>query len=263
MIKLTNWYFTKGINRDTKKEVFIAEGTVSNHPKLEDGIHIHTSIVEKVELDKENNRLLMYTHSKNTYELLLADMNFEEFEKIKDSLECFNVSILTLDECQKLKGDREMYFISLADKVLQKNELYLAIMGVFVQRAFFKNDAGEIREIRVTPHISMFQDSYLITDWEKGEVDFRYFDGFNTIKPYHWSDGLSALVIENVGSTDIEFLGSDRKILCKSGEVTRIENKEYHGEGLFSPDVVNGKSLFSIPEDEEESCSDSKFEENE
>lgn len=242
MIKLREWYFQSGIINETGEKGFRAWGFVSGHPKLQDGSHIHTSVIDNMELDAENNRLLMYTHSKNTYELRLADMKFEDFENTKDCLQFFNVPAPALSECENLHKKDEEELIAKMDGILQNNELYLQLNGVFTQSAFYKNKSGKVRRINAGVHVGMHQDSYLITDFQKREVDFRYWNGYMNIQPYHWSDGLEALLIEVTSSKDIEFKGSERTIVCKAGEVTRIESKEYCGEGLLSPDVVNGKS---------------------
>lgn len=81
-----------------------------------------------------------------------------------------------------------------------------------------------------------------ISDFKK-EVDFRYWDMPGGIQPYHWSDGLNAIKIENVGKNDIIFY-ADTDIVCKVGEITVIKSKQYCGEGLLSPDSVNGDSVF-------------------
>ncbi len=252
MIKLREWYFQSGIIEETQKKGFRAWGFVLGHPKLQDGIHIHTSVIDNLELDAENNRLLMYTHSKNVYELRFADMSFEDYENIKDCLQWFNVPALPLSECKKLHEKDEEELLAKMGSILQNNELYIQLVGVFVQSAFFKNKSGKIRRINADMHVGMHQDSYLVTDFQKREVDFRYWDGYNRITPYHWSDGLKAILIEVLSPNDIEFQGSERTIVCKAGEVTRIESKEYCGEGLLSPDVVNGKcALFNEEEFDE------------
>lgn len=57
------------------------------------------------------------------------------------------------------------------------------------------------------------------------------------------TDGLKAVYIENVGEPFV-FKGSCGDIVCKSGEVTVVKEEDFVGEGLFSPDTVNGKCLF-------------------
>ena len=243
MIQLIEWYFSKHKLKGTSEMYYIAHGFVSGHPELEDGTHIDTSIVERIDLERRKCRLVVYTHSKNEYELLFAEINLEQLKKIKDCLHKFDIPALSLSEYRKLQKECRAELIAKAGRILKNNELYLKIIGVFVRKAFFKNSDGKVREISVRPHIGMFQDSYSVTDWEKHEVDFRYFDDIRSIRPYHWSDGLEAVQIDNAGSIDILFFSGDN-LLCKAGEVTLIENTQFRGEGLFSPDVVNGKCIF-------------------
>lgn len=246
MIKLTDWFLSR---HEYDGECFyMAHGNVSGHPKLQDGIFINTSKIEKITEDLDNNRLIMLTHSNNTYELTLATINFNNIEYTKQFLEVFDISASVLEPCKRLHDESEIKLLSEVDSILENNELFLKTFGVYTQRAFYKDDIGKVREIPVRPHIGMFQDSYLITDWEDGKVDFRYFDKPNGIEPYHWSDGLKAVKIKNEGSSDILFL-ADTNIACLRDKITVIESTSYNGEGLFSPDVVNGKSLLIKMED--------------
>ena len=246
MIKLTDWFLSR-LEYDGEC-FYIVHGNVSGHPKLQDGIFINTSKIEKVTEDLDNNRLIMLTHSNNTYELTLATINFNNIEYTKQFLEVFDISASVLEPCKRLHDESEIKLLSEVDSILENNELFLKTFGVYTQRAFYKDDTGKVREILVRPHIGMFQDSYLITDWEDGKVDFRYFDKPNGIEPYHWSDGLKAVKIKNEGASDILFL-ADTSIACLRDKITVIESTSYNGEGLFSPDVVNGKSLLIKMED--------------
>jgi len=153
--------------KGTNKKCYIAHGFVSGHPKFEDGTYIDTSMIEKIKMDKINNRLLMYTHSKNEYELPFADIYLEEFKKIQGYLHQFDIPALSLSECKKLQEKCKAELIVKADRILKNNELYFKIIGVFVRKAFFKNSEGKVREISVRPHIGMFQNSYLVIDPEK------------------------------------------------------------------------------------------------
>lgn len=47
-----------------------------------------------------------------------------------------------------------------------------------------------------------------------------------------------------VRSWNSAYKGSCGDIVCKSGEVTVVKEEDFVGEGLFSPDTVNGKCLF-------------------
>lgn len=239
MIELIHWYLRR--YEDDGKPYFIAWGYVFGHLKLTDGIHIHTSRVEDIKMNNTGDKLVMCTRSGSEYELALADINVETIEETQDSLKAFNIPAFSLEKCQKLQQLREDEMIAKVSEILKPNELYLLQYGVLTREAYFKSADGKVINIPITSHIGMFQDSYLVTDFDNGLVDFRYYDNLWGIEPYHWSDGLEAIRIENVGRTDIEFY-ADTKIICKIGEVTTIEKRQYSGEGLISPDAVNGKN---------------------
>lgn len=243
MIKLTDWYITKHIAEEDKSIFYLAWGYVSGHPRLDDGEHIHTSGIDSVNYDSKNNKLVMITYSGNKYELPLVDININRYEEIEGYLKRFNIFIPSFEECKNLvtESDNELAF--QLDKVLQDGELYLRMSGSKVIKAYWRNK--DIRPIKVSTHTGMFQDSYLVTDWERHEVDFRYFDGFLIVEPYHYSDGLKAILIDNIGSTSIKFKDDNFSKICGVGEVTRIECKHFNSEGLVSPDVVNGKNVLS------------------
>lgn len=61
---------------------------------------------------------------------------------------------------------------------------------------------------------------------DQGLCDWRIFSSLFLAKPYHWSDNLEAVHIENVGE-NFMFEGSKNKILCKSGAVTLIKIEKY------------------------------------
>lgn len=243
MIKLSDWYFTMGNHAH-------AHGVVACHPRLADGTSITTSAIEKVKLEKD--RLVVLTHSLNSYEMKLEDINMNTFDTTVEVLKDLGVSGVEKDVCQKLAEASKVNLMEKVDKILRNSELYLQMAGIYTKHAFFKNNLGEVREVGVSVHIGTFTDSYLVTDWNKGEVDFRYFDKGMAIEPYHWSDGLEAVYIENIGDTDLLYKCRGKHIYCKADEVTRIDKEDKGQEGLFSPDAVNGKSLLSdfIAEDE-------------
>lgn len=245
MIKLNNWF----INKRVGGSHYHAHGISTGHPKLSDGMDITTSAIENLKFDNDNNRIIMLTHSQNEYELPLSQVLLENIKDTNIALESFGLFALDADKCRKLNEGVGKQLLEKVESVLRNNELYLQISGVFVQKAFFRNTDGAIREIGVSPHIGTFVDSYLVTDWNSGEVDFRYFDKLNAIEPYHWSDGLEALQIDNIGSEDITFLSGDN-IICKAGEVTCIDKSQMGREGLFSPDAVNGKCVMPFNKDE-------------
>ena len=240
MIKLTQWEINEAKHKNEK--YYFANGTVSGHTDLFDGTYIHTSKIISIIFNEDNNKLIMKTHSNNEYELRMTDILLGKYATTVEYLKKFNVKIPSYDECKRMADSVEEAFLANLDKLLKDSELYLKMNGVFVQKAYWKKN--EIRTIEVRAHIGMNQDSYLVTDWEKHEVDFRYFDGLFGIRPYHFSDGLNAILIDNIGSSDIGFTSGEYYISCKAGEITTIGSEHFNEEGLVSPDVVNGKSVF-------------------
>lgn len=244
MIKLDKWYLSEFVD----SEHYNAHGISTGHPKLSDGTDISTSYIESLKFDSSNNRIIMLTHSKNEYELALSKINLNLFDATNDIVKIFGITELDKSECERLYNETVKELYDKVSSILGDKELYLQLSGVLVQKAFFRNSSGEIREVVVSAHIGMFTDSYLVTDWEKGEVDFRYFDKMNAIEPYHWSDGLEAIQIDNIGTDDITFLSGDN-LVCESGKVTRIDKSQRGREGLFSPDAVNGKCIMPDSDD--------------
>lgn len=240
MYKLTNWYFMK------YAEGVIAEGVVEGHRRLEDGTFIHTSLIEMV-LVKED-RLLMETYSGSHYELLFEEIDPKMRERSLEALlqvkspDKAKITEELFDLCVKLWEEKEARQQKKLEEILQPGELYMFTSGVHVQSAYFKKQDGTVIPVGCGVHVGTFQDSVLLR--ALGEVDFRFFPmEWNTVmEPYHWSDGLDAVIIENVGNP-FQFVGTDRRITCERGTTNRIERKEYRGEGLMSPDCVNGKSI--------------------
>ena len=228
MIQLKDWYFTKHRLIDLDEDCYCAHGVVSGHPRLEDGIDITTSKVEHIKPDDENGRLIMHTYSGNEYALLLADIQIMRFEETSDILQQFGISDLDKEKCKQLAEQARMKLREKVSSLLNNNELYLQLMGVFVQKAFFKNHSGEVRELSIKCHSGMFQDSYLICDGKYCEVDFRYFDRFMEIEPYCWSENVEAVRIENVGDTPITCKLKEQ-IACPIGKITWIQRPPHDG----------------------------------
>lgn len=237
MLRLYNWFLTKSDGWNN------AWGIVEGHDRLYDGLFVHTSELQSIDLDEENKCLILLTYSQNRYYLYFKDICLDRIEETKEVLGVFHIPDSSLSECDALKKKDTEQLIEKADSVLGFNELLLSVL---LKRAFYKDEEGVVNELGVDTHVGTFQDSVLVLDYENHKVDFRYFPrGFSedVIEPYHWSDGLNAVVIENNTRNKIKFIGTSKHIYCPSGELTKISSDVYSGEGLFSPDTVNGKSI--------------------
>ena len=102
-------------------------------------------------------------------------------------------------------------------------------------------------------HIGMFQDSVLYMKYATEEdpcaLDFRYFPkGFGDVmETYSWSDNIKQAVIKNQKGHSLIFNHEE----IAPGE-TKVFTPDTHKQGLFSPDCYNGKSLFTMGEEDGE-----------
>ena len=263
MLTLKDWYL-----QEFCEGVMIAHGNVWGHYRLADGDFIHTSRIEKIYL-LEENVYVMETFSGSLYELYdneMAEVEAQETREILAKIELLKDDSLA----DKLKRAREDFdkrrearecILNNAEEYVRTNlnngELYLVQEGMKVLKALFRHE-DEIRDIPKRVHVGMFQDSVLITDWQEGKVDFRFFPNAR-MEPYHWSDGLEKIHIHNVGHSDFFFKGTEEDILCKKDAVTAISKEVYRGEGLFSPDAVNGKCAFFPLKEVEEKDSEGRI----
>ena len=108
-------------------------------------------------------------------------------------------------------------------------------------------------------HIGMFQDSVLYMKYATEEdpcaLDFRYFPkGFGDVmETYNWSDNIKQAVIKNQRGHSLNFNGEE----IAPGE-TKVFTPVTHRQGLFSPDCYNGKSLFTVGEEDCSGTSENK-----
>lgn len=246
MLTLKNWDF-----KTTEDGMVYANGIVFGHYRLQDGDFIHTSEIQKIYLCNED-MYVIETWSGSLYQLFKSEMNPENADITNDRMK--TLEFLDGEEMEhrlvlaneKFEAKRKIIDApqAAAKENMDEDGLYLIMEYMNVAKAVLRR--GDIfRELQPHVHVGMFQDSVLITDWKNGEVDFRYFPNYYLMEPYHWSDGLNYIYIHNIGDRSIVFRGISGNIECKANEVTKIEKGNYRGEGLFSPDAVNGKCFFS------------------
>lgn len=230
-----------------------ANGMVYGHYRLEDGDFIQTSNIEKI-YAWETHGYILETVSGSLYQVYESELSGDHIVETKKMIDEIGViEEPSISEKLRKVNDDFLHKRQLRDAILKKseehvekqlgnNELYLLMEGMNVIKALFRYE-DSVYKVEPHVHVGMFQDSVLITDWEHGYVDFRYFPKAK-MEPYHWSDGLEKLHICNIGTYDFYFEASRGDILCKKEEIAVISKDKYRGEGLFSPDVVNGKCYF-------------------
>ncbi len=220
-------------------DTVVAWGEVYGNPKFEEGSFIHTSKVAKAQI--ENEVVHIFTQSGSHYTMEIGEIRSNALECTRDALGTLGV-VLDTARCQQIIQAKEEEVCKTASGLLKPGELYIRLSDVnIIRNAYFMDEKGKLIPASVRCHVGTFKDSMLVSVW--GACDFRYFPEID-MEPYHWSDGLHAVKIHNIGE-DFNFRGSSRRILCKRDTITTVEAKEYTGEGLFSPDMVTGKCIFS------------------
>lgn len=249
---LYDWYL------ECHRDVATAWGTVYGHPKsrLPDGMFIHTSPI--LEMAAEEGGLVLKTCSGSRYVLrpeeidpvcgedaasnpaLIRDIGKETAAVLAR----FGISGSFAEDCLRARREADARHREMEERETGPGELLLTAMGTHVIRGLFRSADGTRVSVKPFVHVGMFQDSVLLTDWEGGAVDFRYFPKEGCMEPYHISDGLRTVKVRNLGEQAVRFGKTGREVVCPPGEVTAIPAAEHDAEGLFSPDAVNGKGLY-------------------
>jgi hypothetical protein len=250
MVKLLDWYLAI-----YNEKYVLAWGHAINHPRLPDGMHIHTSWIEKIKVNKAQKVVDILTHSQNHYQLQFRDICIQDDEclfKTKEALNKLGIDSSFVDAIKTGVVDSRVKDLQEIDAALENGDLYLRFIGNVTARAVFKED-DKVYDIQGYTHTGMFQDSVLLHDLK--HVDYRYFPmGYNCIKTYHRSDGIERFIVKNIGASWINF---DGKRIDPGNELVISVNEHNYIEGLLSPDFVNGKSAFrDINNEDREPISD-------
>lgn len=236
MPRLYNWYL----------ESCRAHGRVFEHPsyKAPDGIFLDTTPVQDAAVI--DGTLVLITASGSDYQLRPEEIHPDCGKVTADSLAPFGIGAGFVEDCLRARREEDARLVEEEGRLLEPGELLLTICWNSTIRALFRAAGGALVSIRPTVHGGMFQDSVLLTDWEGGRVDFRYFrtGSGDKIEPYHFSDGLRVIKIHNLGSPTVFFGRAGREVRCPPGKITAIPAAEHKCEGLISPDAVNGKGLY-------------------
>ena len=217
MYRLFKWYFKNypGVG-------MIVVGNVIDNPKFYSGQIIYTSKIEEISIDDNKKEFIFITHSGSCYVAKYHDIYIDAIEYIEEGFKKFNIAEENLEVFKNTYKEAKNKLKEYVSSILNPNELYIEMAGVSALRAFFMTNERELKEIPITIHVGMFQDSVLITDFENN-VDFRFFFNPNEIRPYSWNEELKAIKIYNFGH-DINFRHEDKVVQVKSNELTVISN---------------------------------------
>ncbi|MCM1217833.1 MAG: hypothetical protein NC548_25355 [Lachnospiraceae bacterium] len=206
-------------------------GDCYGNPEFFDGTFIRTSYVTRLEAEDKKGQMMLFTRQGECYVLDYADISEESLEDTRKVLEGRGIAV-DLGKCVALRRQKAEATKKRMMDMLKPGELYAAVAsGWDVVEAYFKTGEGTVIPVPVKEHTGTWQDSVRVA--EKGICDWRIYVSCFLVRPYFWSDNISVVRIENVGS-DFMFQGAGGEILCKSGEITAIERKEFTQAGFPS-----------------------------
>lgn len=239
MPSLYNWYLER------RHGAARANGRVFGHPgfKLPDGVFATTSPVQDAAVI--DGTLLLLTLSGTEYLLRPEEIDPDRTDTTAENLAFFGVGAGFVEDCLRARREEDARLMEEEGRLLEPGELLLTVCWTSTIRALFRAADGTLVSVKPRVHQGMMQRSVLITDWEGGRVDFRYFPTGhgNRIEPYHISDGLRVIKLHVFGGPDVFFGQGGHEVRCLLGEITAIPAAEHDREGLVSPDAVNGKGL--------------------
>ena len=154
-------------------------------------------------------------------------------------------------EIAQMEEQEKQRLIEIAGKY--EDCVYIEVSSVHSGSTLVYHLGDAVGIVNPGVHIGMFQDSVLYMKYATEEdpcaLDFRYFPkGFGDVmETYSWSDNIKQAVIKNQKGHSLIFNHEE----IAPGE-TKVFTPDTHKQGLFSPDCYNGKSLFTMGEEDAE-----------
>jgi len=241
-------------------------GTADVHPRLGRNVYVATtSTLVKASLEED---VLIYETRNTVYHCPLKYMMVSPYgnvvQEYREELARLDTSENALDRIiaaaakmslgepedtademvRKIRALQETGQREIAQMEEQEKQRLIEIAGKYEDCVYI-----EVSSV----HIGMFQDSVLYMKYATEEdpcaLDFRYFPkGFGDVmETYSWSDNIKQAVIKNQKGHSLIFNHEE----IAPGE-TKVFTPVTHKQGLFSPDCYNGKSLFTMGEEDGE-----------
>lgn len=187
----------------------IANGIVTGHPKIADTRCIHTSYIKEMDIDFEKGELLIITEDR-IYHCPLEYCLWEEQDQEPDCIPNYTkIKEKYMDKIQYPSIEPGKVLIALAD-----------FCPYYFHSAYYiptDSKTNEPLPVSDYPHVSMFQNSYLISIGDT-MMDIRYFPYDHRIEFYEEYTEGKPLYLENIGSTDIIAATSAGIIKLSPGE---------------------------------------------
>lgn len=233
-LQLHYWYITSE-DFGKGKEVLIANGRVSGHSRLDDSVHIHTSMIRDIMVDYSAEELVIRTKN-SIYHCPFAFCNFNVQGEAPELVPDY-------EEIVKYKG-------TYKEPTIEPGNVLMVLSNFddyyFHSLVYIPEGSAEAVKYRTWPHIGMFQDSYLIVS-ETGEIDIRYFPHYRNIELYLAPGSGVPFFAENIGDAVLYVVCDKNTYKLNPGE--RKELKEENAEkeipiladgDLYPAEIIDG-----------------------
>lgn len=217
------WYLDKKM---LGGEVFnIAHGNVSGHPHLTDTMDIHTSKIENIDVDYEKGELIIKTMN-SVYHCPLEYCNFNKQDKQPEIIPNY------LEIKQKYKD-------KIVKPIPNKNSLLLVLSDFddYYFNSLIADESNNKEKLQYSdyPHISMFQDSYIIRNYDRN-IDIRYLPHQGNLEFYELETDGMPLYAENIGRSVIYLsLSKSLQIKLLPGERKEVSDSSAEKEPVSLP----------------------------
>ena len=222
--KLYYWYIEE--KEKNGKVFYYGHGIVTGHKRLADSMRIHTSAVNNMHIDMENNELILTTENSEYH----CPLDYCRFEK-QDQYPNIITDYKNIKENHK---DMIEYPSIEPGKVL----VVLANFCDYYFHSLFyipkNSETGKRVNFTGLPHIGTIQDSYLINT-EDYKIDLRYFPHYQNIEFYSEDTYGCPWFIENIGDEVIFVKTSMGTIKLRPGDRKEVIKENAKGEEPILP----------------------------
>lgn len=219
-VYLYNWHIEP---LQHKKLTYIrAVGNVVGHYRFEDSEWLHTSDIEKIDVDEESSEVIICTRNTRFF-CKISSWDFEEQD-------------LYVDVFPNYEYYKNKYKIEKKEVVIEPGKVLLSISNYdsyyFHDFYYMREDATEPVQYISKPHVGSFQDSYLIQSID-GKLDLRYFPHSGNIEMYAEQTNGMPFFIENVGTEKLFAQTSVGIIKLEPGERKEVIAENAEKERIF------------------------------
>ncbi len=232
-LMLHYWYVESFVSEGERYQM--GHGVVTGHQRLTDGTWIHTSVVNDIHVDTEAEELVVTTMN-SVYHCPLAYCDWEHQDEYSEVIPDYEVL------SKKYKG-----MDTLLRPVIEPGKVLLVLANFceyYFHSLYYVPEDSEDNtpcEYSAYPHVGTFQDSFLISAYNKGQecnelVDVRYFPHYQNIEFYSEYTDEKPLYVENIGYSVIYVQSSAGTIKLAPGERKEVTPENTEKEPPVLPD---------------------------